>query len=358
MLYAFCSLYFFIIVKKHHNYRRFLERYLKQICPILIYIGGKMESRKLISFGSSSYVVSLPKNWIHTNKLVKGDSIYIEEKPNELLLTTDSSEKEKEIKEKQIEASNKPLRRIESEIAAAYLTTYDVIEIRNINEGDMPKIKEILQYFAGLEILEQTSTKIVARDLINVNEVSIKTLIRRIDIILRSILDDAVACLNDMKKVKSAQFDERDNELNRLTYLVTRIAIAALRDPKLAKKFNTNPVEIMTEQDLATRLERIGDHLKRLARHIEKVKEEKQFGEICEILRIVREKYMVMMKSYYSRDVQAAFEIETTAKAVFERCDALFSNGINKNIFHAITHLKNMFTSIRYAARTIIINNS
>jgi phosphate uptake regulator len=34
-----------------------------------------VEFRRLIGFGKSSFVVSLPKNWIEKNKLVKGDLV-------------------------------------------------------------------------------------------------------------------------------------------------------------------------------------------------------------------------------------------------------------------------------------------
>lgn len=317
-----------------------------------------MESRKLISFGSSSYVISLPKNWVDSNKLEKGDSIYIEEKPNELVITTDSSEKEKQIREKQIDASNKSLKRLQSEIAVAYLTTYDIIEIRNIPSHDISQVKDVLQNFAGLEILEQTANKIVARDLINVNEVSIKTLIRRIDIILRSMIDDVIECFKDCSKIKSSQLDERDKDINRLTFLVSRMAIASLKDPKLAKKFNTNPIEIMTELDLANRLERLGDNVKRLVRHVEQAKDDKQYSEITEIFKALREKYLVLMKAYYSDDMQTAFDIETSSHQIFDRCESLFVNGPSRHTFTLIIKLKNLATSIRYASRAIITKNS
>jgi len=316
-----------------------------------------MESRKLISFGSSSYVISLPKCWVDQNKLGKGDSLYIEEKPNELLLTIGGTEKEKEIREKQVDASNKSMRRIGSEIAAAYLGTYDILEIRNIDEKDAEKIKQIIQDFAGLEILEQTSTKIVARDLINVNEVSIKTLIRRIDIILRSMIDDVLDCFKDCSKVSSFQLSQRDMDVNRLAYLTTRMAISALKDPKLAKKFNTDPVEIAAGMDLAKLLENIGDQLKRIARHIEYAKEdEKQFNFLWEIFRVMKEKYTILMKAYYSADVNTAFEIEMFCAELVKKCDDLFNNGINKHTFNIITKLKNFVSFVRYAARTITLS--
>ena len=42
-----------------------------------------MEFRKLISFGKTSFVMSLPKGWVVKNKLKKGDLIALEEREDE-----------------------------------------------------------------------------------------------------------------------------------------------------------------------------------------------------------------------------------------------------------------------------------
>ena len=62
-----------------------------------------MEYRKLISFGKSSFVVSLPKSWIKQNKLKKGDLIHFEDEGNNLVI----KKKEEESKDK----PSKPKRR-------------------------------------------------------------------------------------------------------------------------------------------------------------------------------------------------------------------------------------------------------
>ena len=57
-----------------------------------------MEYRRLISFGRSSYVVSLPKEWIGQNNLKKGDLVYLQESgPNLLLSKKESDEKVEEV---------------------------------------------------------------------------------------------------------------------------------------------------------------------------------------------------------------------------------------------------------------------
>ena len=45
-----------------------------------------MEYRKLMAFGNSSFIVSVPKAWVEKNRLKKGDVLMVEQKPNELIL--------------------------------------------------------------------------------------------------------------------------------------------------------------------------------------------------------------------------------------------------------------------------------
>ena len=39
------------------------------------------EFRKLMAFGNSSYVVSVPKAWVEKNRLKKGDVLVVDERP-------------------------------------------------------------------------------------------------------------------------------------------------------------------------------------------------------------------------------------------------------------------------------------
>ena len=57
-----------------------------------------MEYRKLISFGKSSFVVSIPKPWINKQNLKKGDVLYFEETEENLILSAKEKETDEEKK--------------------------------------------------------------------------------------------------------------------------------------------------------------------------------------------------------------------------------------------------------------------
>ncbi len=315
-----------------------------------------METRKLISFGSSSYVISLPKTWVSQNRLEKGDSLYVEEKSNELIITSGDSEKQKEVKEKQIDCSGKPIEKIKCELFAAYLNNYNIIELRQLDEERIMKVKEMLQGLAGLEILEQTSDKIIAKDLINIKEVSIKALMRRIDIIIRSMMDDAMT--SDQKNNVKSLYD-RDEDINRLHYLVRRIITAALEDQKISRLFETEPKDILLDWEVALRLEKIGDNLKRINKCISKSKiEDKKFPVVLDIFNKLKSKYLGVMKAYYSKDLDIACEVETTKREIYDKCDELLQNGCasNKQCVVLAENLKTMNAMIANIAKSVVLN--
>src|SRR3989338_222548 len=112
-----------------------------------------MESRKIISFGSSSFVISLPKAWVNENKLKKGDLVHIDDKKSELLVYPSVMKKDEEPKQTVILTDDKDLDYIRTKIVSSYLNGYGLIDIKGSRmEQDAPHIKAILRNLTGLEI--------------------------------------------------------------------------------------------------------------------------------------------------------------------------------------------------------------
>ena len=89
-----------------------------------------MEYRKLIKFGNSSHIISLPNSWVRKNKLKKGALIYFEENGNgEIVLTPELKKEENKISEITINITNKPIQTIEREIMNGYINNYDTLNI-------------------------------------------------------------------------------------------------------------------------------------------------------------------------------------------------------------------------------------
>src|SRR3989338_8419275 len=179
-----------------------------------------MEQRKLMEFGKSSFIVCLPKKWVIENRLKKGDTLNLLENSSDILVSPSLKEMEPVQKKIVIDTKEKGLALISSEIVSAYLNGYDFIEILiGEMETRVTEIKEIIRNLSGLEIMEQTSTKMIAKDILNPKEVEIGSIIRRMDVIVRSMIDDTLRCLQEKNKEKKQNLagiiSQRDEDNNR-----------------------------------------------------------------------------------------------------------------------------------------------
>ncbi|MBI2651452.1 phosphate uptake regulator PhoU [Candidatus Woesearchaeota archaeon] len=280
-----------------------------------------IDYRKLIGFSNGSFVVTMPKSWIGKNNLKKGDMIGIEENSTNIIFHANTKEVKKEDKSIVINADDKNLVKIKAEIVVAYLNNYNTIEIFSNNlENNALAIKDILRNLSGMEIIEQTGSRIVAKDLIDVGNISVQSLIRRMDVITRSMMDDTILCIEGKCNPKS--IGHRDVDVNRLYYLGFRIIKNIMENPALMKKLNTDPWRLFSDKMVLTRIEEIADRQKRISRLIAEIDyKNKLIKDFKKLKEEIKQRYSDAMKAYYNNDKTIAYNIETTNKALIEVCD-------------------------------------
>ena len=334
-----------------------------------------MNVRKLISFGKNSYIISLPKQWVDKNKLSKGDLLSLEENKEGLLLKINSNEAAKEEpKTMVINAENKSLTLLKTEIVSAYLDNYNVIEVISRDlQSNAPEISAILQNLAGLEIINQTSTRIVAKDLINVKEISILDLIRRMDNITRAMSEDTSTCFEDAGHVGSLH--NIDEDVNRLHFLAYRVIRSGLKDVRIANSLGKNALNLHSDHTVTEQIERIADNTKRICKYLKYTKLGERWRlELKKLFDDIKQSYFDVMKSYYTNDPNIALHIEEKNKELIKICDAFFDkhnhrglkfgNGDKKGVCNfrwacgatakIIENMKQMAYSVKYIARTVI----
>ncbi len=301
-----------------------------------------MEFRKLMAFGNSSYVVSVPKAWVEKNRLKKGDVLVVDERPTELIIASKDSSERKTVKEAVISAANKSVQEMETEITALYINNSDLISVTDVNQA-AKEIKQVFHGLVGMEIIEETTTKIVAKDMLDIREVSMGNIVRRVDIIVRSMLQDAAT----FSGAEAESVYERDKEVNRLTILGFRTARAAADNPRLLRLFETTYWNIMVSKQILTHLERLGDQLKRLLRFAkEKGSEMGRYREFRGVYAEIAKHYEAVMKIYYNKDKTQAFKTETSSKALLKECDRLLEKRNSVIAARIVEYFKYMIISI------------
>lgn len=310
-----------------------------------------MEYRKLIGFGKSSFVISIPKDWTEKNRLKKGDVVYLQEEDGALVLNAKEKRFVKEPKRITIRTEGKTIERLHAEIIAAYLDNYDSFEIKGAGLKDSsPEIKKIIRNLAGIELLEQDGSRIVARDLIDMREISVQAIIRRIDLIIRSMVKDSMSALHE-------DFYEsifhRDVDINRLVFLIKRVIKSAFADQNIAKKLGRSSLELLKDWNIVSLLESIGDEIKRIAREF-KFAEQKHMKELRKINTDLGEQYLILMKAYHTNNKQIAYDVELGHDNRVEMLVRIEKKTQDYATGKLINHMKTLEAHLKNMARAVI----
>jgi phosphate uptake regulator len=268
-----------------------------------------MDYRKLVKFGQSSFVISLPKEWIVKNKLGKGSIIYVDQKPRELRIFTEETAVE-EKKEITIETSNKNLGQIRKEIIAAYLNNYSIMNIVGSSLKDnLQEIREIIHGLVAVEAVEQSSDRIIAEDFLDMKTQSIDSLIQRMDVTLRAMFTE----FTDGITIKGSKtLVQRDKDVNRLYFLSIKVLRYFLDNPQHDVSGVPNS-RLASKWWVVTFMENIGDDIKSLGNALSKLKNTGEEGKIkikfIKLIATIYEFYLKTMKFGYKNDAASAYKL-------------------------------------------------
>lgn len=217
-----------------------------------------MELRKMQEIGRGTSFVSLPKKWVRRHGIGKGSVIEMEVDGdgNLVMHPLRVGRKEKELTLKYPSKAN-----LANELAGAYLLGYDVIRVsgRRIKHEDRELIKEMVRKLVGLEIVEEDSDTIITQFLIAPTTLSPKKLLLRMHHITSSMHWDAIDSALNGDKNLARLVEGRDEEVNRLYFLLVRLVRSAVMSPSLARAFGMSALECMDFRVAANLIEEIGD---------------------------------------------------------------------------------------------------
>lgn len=315
---------------------------MKNIEYILNIGGIYLEVRKLIKFGNSSHVISLPSFWLKKNNLNKGDIVYFKENgSDELILSPQLKENKEEFKEATIDTSNKTLHSIKREIVSAYINNNKMIKVTGKNlDKYSTELREFIHNLLAVEIIEETQSNIVARDFLNIKTLSITNILRRIDIILRSMLSDARDVRE--KRIIYDNLMNRDKDVNRLTILAYKASRYYMENPN--PKENYTVVDYFKLWSMAESLEKIGDEAKRFARYLRISKlPDKRLNELLNVYLELEKIYIDTMSAFYKKDRNLLLNQAAKRDSLMKKLDEyLDKNGKFPCTSHLIEKLKNL----------------
>tara|TARA_Y100000310_G_C20668737_1_gene809080 strand:- start:1361 stop:2308 length:948 start_codon:yes stop_codon:yes gene_type:complete len=312
-----------------------------------------VEYRKLIKFGESSYVISLPSKWIKKNKLKKGNLIYVDERSQSELVLSLGKSSEIEEKEEIIDIDSYDLESLKRKITSSYVRGVTNLILRGNNLAEISiELKELLHNLIGLEIMEQTTSRIVAKDLLSIENISISNMIRKITIITESMIEDSKTITNEPRH--SLHLYSRDEDVNRLSYLILRIIKMGFKSPVVARNLEMDGEQLFQHWELVENLESVADEAKRISRSITKLNIKKlKTTKFIEIYEEIESIYKKVIQYYYKGDKDGAFKVSSLKKVIVKKCDSLLVEYNHPEIVRLVERLKTMMVSIRNLSRLV-----
>ena len=321
---------------------------------------AKSTPRRLIKFGNSSFVISIPKEWIERNNLKKGDLIFLQEGDmNEMILFPKEKKVFSDNKTLDIDVSDKNNDDLRREITSAYINNFNLINIKGKDlKQRMNQLKEIIQPLTGLEILEQSPKEIIIKDFLDVDTISPKKMIRRIDNTIREIFEELKIAMKEKNTIKNEVVDEiiaGDKSINKLYFLVLKLVKIGTNNKDIMKSFGMNYDELSAVQGFAMNLEYIGDDLKRIARFLTKVKlSDRQKYHFDNTFSSIEKSFIDIMTAYHQGQPVLAREVLGRKHSIIKEIEKFCESGNNVLIGNISERLKIVYSSVYNLAKIMI----
>jgi phosphate uptake regulator len=221
-----------------------------------------MDTRKVLEMGGGTVLISLPKEWARRNKVARGASVLVEEiSPGRLMVSPVGPDAQPE-KTTSIEYPRENLSHVINDLTGAYLIGSNVIRIEGrqiISREDRERIKSMARRLVGLEIMDEDSKSLTLQFLPEPSTLDPEKIVRRMGSLTRGMLRDAREALREEDPKLLSIIAERDDEVDRLYFLLVRAIRSATIDPDLAERYGLTPVECLDYRVLASFLEGLGD---------------------------------------------------------------------------------------------------
>ena len=288
-----------------------------------------MEIRKVQVTGGSSYIISLPKEWVKNSGIQKNDPLgLIVQSDGSLTITPEITgrmiERVKIFNLKDIDDSEILYRLL----IGAYVTGFNTIKI--ITPTRIPTfahkaVRQFIQASVGQEVSEETEKSITIKDLLNPGEMPFENVISRMFVIIDGMLRDAVFALKTRDSFLIEDVISRDRDVNKLYWLISRQYNLLLRNVSLSSEMGMNVEMALHYLQVSRVMERAGDQVVKVAENVESLLfvsiEKKIMDEIQSLTTEVMDIFNSGINSFFKCDLKKSNEVLLNVKKYNKKCD-------------------------------------
>jgi phosphate uptake regulator len=267
------------------------------------------ELRKVQRTPTGTFFVCLPRSWAEKQGLRKGTLVALDE-TSEGKLLIDSKYNAAPLPRVANLNAGPYLRR---EIIGRYLLGFDIIRIEAKERIDFDVrnvVKTAVGSLIGLEIVEESYSQIVLQCLLEPSGFPPEKILRRNYAIVAGMNRDAAGSFINGDLQLAQSVIARDDESNRLYFLLVRILRTIIQAPSLSEKLGITSIECLDYRLAASLIEAIGDACVQMAAKTIELNGIKPSGELQKLLAglqaICFDAHEQALNSFVNKDIALA----------------------------------------------------
>lgn len=227
------------------------------------------ETRRLQFTGKSSYIVSLPKQWVTELGLKQGDQITITRQGKSGLKILPAKDQTKTIQSEEAVleiARDDENSAIIRKLVSLYFLGYKTIQIKpktdRLQPGQRNAIKSAVKgMLMGAEIISDSVDGITIQVLVNLLELSVDGAFKRMLHLAKSMLKDALLAVKEGNIELAKEVIDSDDEVDRFGFYIIRQLKIAIQNEYMLKDMGfTNARQCLGYRLIVKNIERTGDH--------------------------------------------------------------------------------------------------
>jgi phosphate uptake regulator len=287
-----------------------------------------MDLRKVQETGGS-FFISLPRHWADQCGLKKGSVIALIGREDGCLIVDPQYTLEKHVEK----ATIVPSPYLEREITGKYLLGSDTIKIEGRNRLP-PEVSKIARKTArrliGLEIVEEDAYRVLLNCILEPTSFPPAKVIRREYLFASDMHVDAITAFIERNIPLAKAIIKRDDEVDRLYFLLVRLIRATILNPRLGEKMQLLPIDGLDYRLIASYIESIADYSCKIAEKIVEYDGVPLPTDILPFLQLLGEQshrmHKMAIQAFFSKDlglVETIIELGEQNTKHFKELDTL-----------------------------------
>jgi len=275
--------------------------------------------RKVQRTPTGTFFVCLPRAWSEEHGLKKGKLVALDQSSDGKLFIDPKYNDEPTPRMTTLSVG--PF--LGREIVGHYLLGSDIIRIEAKERIDFEVrsvVKATVGSLIGLEIVEENYSQIVLQCLLEPSGFPPEKILRRNYAIVAGMHRDAVHSFIEGDSQLAKSVIARDDENNRLYFLLVRILRTIIQNPRLGEKLGLTSIECLDYRLAASLVETMGDACVHLASKTLELKNAKPSEDnrklLSDLLAVCYEANEQALKSFVNKDIALAENVRQMRKKV------------------------------------------